>query len=93
MKVHVWLLARAIPAALFAPVVIVAVNTESPGRWFVGTNVAVLPEDVTEPGIGIPFCERVKVLGVIVVESMGLLKVAVISAVRGTFPVPLAGTV
>jgi len=36
---------------------------------------------------------RVKVLAVIVVASMELLKVAVILAVTGTFPLPSAGVV
>jgi hypothetical protein len=93
MKVHTWEVAMATPVVSLAAVVIVAVNSELLSRLFVGVNVAVFPEYVTDPGTDAPLCVRVKVLAVMVDASMGSLKVALIVLDSATFPLPLAGVV
>lgn len=98
VKLQTWLLARALPAALCAAVVMVAVYCVLGSRFAVGANVAVFVAAtyVTVPGTAAPpvVTARVNVAAAVIVpEFMASLNVAVIFWFMGTLVAPFRGFV
>lgn len=95
VKLHVKFAARALPAASFAAVVMVAVYCVSPARAAEGVKVAVLPLMLTDPATAAPSDVRLNVkLVVLRVEPvMASEKVALTVLVVATALAPLEGEV
>lgn len=95
VKLHTVSVATAWPSVDLTPVVIVAVNVVLAASLLVGVKVAVKPsaERVTVPGTAVEPAVTVKVVEVIVEESIGLLKVALIVDPIGTLAAPAPGDV
>ena len=94
VKVHTKLLANALPAKSFAPVVMVAVNKVLGARLLAGVNVAVAPTKTMVPVTAVvPGPVKVKVVPLIVAGSIAVLNVAEIFWLVGTFVAPLTGIV
>ena len=98
VKLQTWLLARALPAALCAAVVIVAVYCVLASRFAVGANVAVLVAAtyVTVPGTAAPPVATARVnvpAAVTVPEFIASLKVAVTFWFIATLVAPFRGFV
>jgi hypothetical protein len=88
------LAARETPAALVAPVVMVAVYAVLLARWAVGVNVAFKPEYATAPGMATPFVPfTVKVAELIVALFIASLNVALSTWLMGTLLALFAGSV
>jgi len=94
VKVHTKLLANALLAKSFAPVVMVAVNKVLAARLLAGVKVAVAPTKATVPATGVvPGPVKVKVVPLIVAGSIAVLNVAETFWLMGTFVAPLTGIV
>lgn len=96
VKVHVKLLASALPARSWAPVVTVIVNTVLAARRLVGVKVATFPVPAyaTVPGTAVvPGPVRVKVLPVMVRGSIASLKIAATCVLIATPVAPQLGLV
>ncbi len=94
VKLHVKLLARALPAASLAAVVMTAEYVPA-ARAADGANVAVLPLTLTVPATGTPpgLVARVKLVVFSVALFIGSENVANTCVLRATFVAPTAGEV
>jgi hypothetical protein len=94
LNVQTTLDASAVPDVSFAPVVIVAVYNVDVASGLPGVKVAVFPTYATPPGTAVALGPAsVKVVGLIVVASIGALNVALTVALLATPDEPFVGTV
>src|ERR1700733_4382919 len=96
LKLHTKFPASAFPARSLTAVVMVAVNRVLIASGASGTNVATIPEQLTVPDTTVvagPVRTKLVAGELSVVQSTGLLKVAVIAGLTGTPVAPLEGVV